>query len=195
MSAAVQCRVSAFRLLGADRKTALLAARQLNETLIPQTPGVDDLVARVIGSTNSMGEWLDQYERIVADRELADNSRRIIKSQAGIVRAHFEGHKVDRITTKDIADFINAYADQGKRRQAQLLRTRLDDIFNTAIQDGIIKLNPVTAARNPKVKVERARLTLDDYLAILEQARRHATVYRKCHAARCCHRPAPDGYC
>ena len=173
----------------------MLAARQLNETLIPQTPGVDDLVARVIGSTNSMGEWLDQYERIVADRELADNSRRIIKSQAGIVRAHFEGHKVDRITTKDIADFINAYADQGKRRQAQLLRTRLDDIFNTAIQDGIIKLNPVTAARNPKVKVERARLTLDDYLAILEQARRHATVYRKCHAARCCHRPAPDGYC
>ena len=156
--------------LGGDRNTALLAARQLNEALIPKAAGVDDLVARVIGSTNSAGEWLDQYEIIIADRELADNSRRVIKSQVGIIRDHFSSQKINQITTKDIADFINAYANQGKRRQAQLLRTRLDDIFNTAIQDGIIKVNPVTATRNPKVKVQRARIILDDYLAILEQA-------------------------
>lgn len=156
---------------GTDRDAVMLAARQLHEQLIPPQPVVDDLVARVIGSADSMGAWLDEFEKIVADRELADNSRRIIKSQVGIIREHFGRRKLKNITTKEVAGFIKDYAASGRKRQAQLLRSRLADIFDAAIEDGNITVNPVTPTRNPKAKVQRARLTLEQYRAILQQAR------------------------
>lgn len=55
---------------------------------------------------------------------------------------------------------------------AQALRSFLLDMFREAVAAGWIETNPVAVTRAPRVEVTRARLALDDFLAIYEQAKK-----------------------
>lgn len=47
------------------------------------------------------------------------------------------------------------------------MRSLLNDCFREAISLGLIQINPVTSTKTPKIKIQRARLSLEDFNTIL----------------------------
>ncbi|ENO5922062.1 tyrosine-type recombinase/integrase, partial [Salmonella enterica subsp. enterica serovar Poona] len=48
------------------------------------------------------------------------------------------------------------------------MRSTLLDIFREAIAEGLLTMNPVEATRNSRVKVKRSRLSVEEFVAIME---------------------------
>ncbi|WP_339058324.1 tyrosine-type recombinase/integrase [Candidatus Regiella endosymbiont of Tuberolachnus salignus] len=94
-------------------------------------------------------------------KTLADYQSRL----AAITHA-FADKTLNTLTTKEIAEFINSYSNQGKTTTAKLIRSLLIDMFNEAIAEGHLATNPATATKSPRVQVQRERLSLEDFLVI-----------------------------
>jgi integrase len=156
---------------GTDRSQAIKAAMQLNAKRLIEPAA--DLVARVEGTNQSMGAWLDRYWTICHERNLAANTLRVRKSFVAGLRAEFGGYRLDQITTRMIADFLQVLRDAGKDRSAQAYRSLMLDVFRTAMAEGWATTNPAEVTRAPTVKVKRARLTLDTFTTILTAAGGH----------------------
>ncbi|MFT4466227.1 MAG: phage integrase central domain-containing protein [Sodalis sp. (in: enterobacteria)] len=58
---------------------------------------------------------------------------------------HFGDFAIQKIETKDIADFLSQWVKTGKVTMANLIRAFLRDLFREAIAEGLIKTNPVEA--------------------------------------------------
>ncbi len=71
-----------------------------------------------------------------------------------------------------MAEFLNSYPEQGKTATAKLIRGVLIDLFNGAITEGHLETNPVVATKAPRVQVQRARLSLEEFL-LIRQCSRH----------------------
>ncbi|WP_074168097.1 tyrosine-type recombinase/integrase [Candidatus Arsenophonus triatominarum] len=50
----------------------------------------------------------------------------------------------------------------------------MNDIFKEALYTDIIKINPVSQTKNPKIKIQRARLSLNDFNIILKLINDHS---------------------
>lgn len=129
------------------------------------------LIDRISGiADETLEAWLDVFEKKLAGRERKPATIKQHKSMLGAIRRGLGKLVLSRIETKDVAGFLTPYVEAGKRRMAQALRSILLDIFDTAIAEGWIKFNPVTVTDLPTPKVQRARLTLEAFLAIYETA-------------------------
>ncbi|WP_186371290.1 site-specific integrase [Yersinia alsatica] len=135
------------------------AVALLERLRAPVPPPIDPAV-------NSVATWLKQYTKLLNRRELAENTMKMRILQIGYINQKFGKMQIDAITTKHIADFINAYVDEGKSSMAVNLRSVLSDVFREAIADGLISTNPVEATRTPSPKVKRERLDYEAFCKI-----------------------------
>ena len=79
------------------------------------------------------------------------------------------------IEVEAIARFLKSIAkDECK---AQQVRTALIDTYNAAREEGRVTDNPAAVTRNPRTRVARARLMLDEFLQTLERAEGRAPWY------------------
>lgn len=116
-------------------------------------------------------DWLDCYNKIILSRGLKEKSIREYEGKIKAIKSIFNNIPINSITTKDIAGAISSYTDRGKITTAKLIRISLLDIFREAIAEGHISFNPVEATRNPKAEVKRSRLSISDYMKILEASK------------------------
>jgi len=151
--------------MGSDRVRAVRAANELNAKLMP--PEVD-LVARVIGGTGRMSEWLDDYSGLLEKKDIADATRKSYRGFINVIRKGLGDYDLAAIDTPIAVDYLRRY--ESTPQMAKQLRARLKDIFDEAIREGKIKDNPINVTRNPKVTVMRERLFLDDFNMILDKA-------------------------
>jgi len=160
-----------------DRATAIRRARELNAIIARELADqvIDDIAispARRITGT-PFNVFAVHCLTLAKDRGLADNTMKTRKSLTNAAAAWFEDLALHTIGVPEIARFLKHYTDQGKNRYAQSLRSLLIDIWNDAKRDGLLPpehINPADISRRPTAKVNRARLTLDDFKAILEKA-------------------------
>lgn len=156
--------------LGRDKRMAITEAIAANLELMPRL-GERTLTERITDDrTVTFHQWLNKYDSIVQARKLKPSTMSNHRSKISIFRDYFDDKPVTDFTTKDIAQFITHYVDQGKAASAKLMRGTLLDIFREAIADGIINSNPVEASRNPKAEVKRSRLSIEDFLVIQSSA-------------------------
>jgi integrase len=82
---------------------------------------------------------------------------------------------VSKITPKEVAVFIKTAIESRGEQMTKKIRSRLRDVFRSAIEHGMIEVgkNPVEDVLNPKPAVKRMRMSLDDYRAILAEARKN----------------------
>jgi len=159
--------------LGRDRATAFREARNANAVLA-QKQG-SSLVDWVLGGdAKTLTEWMKDYEAIyIKTRSPAPNTLAMLRSQMKSINAEdFAKKQLRAITTFDISNFIDKVEAENGPRAAQQRRTALLDIFREATAKGHLDAskNPVTVVRNPKVVVQRDRLSIEQFLAIREQA-------------------------
>lgn len=74
------------------------------------------------------------------------------------------------LTTKHIADMLEAITAAGKMRTAKAVRDRMLAICTKGAALGWMTSNPATITEKPKIKVTRRRLTLDEFNAIFAKA-------------------------
>jgi integrase len=153
--------------LGRDRKTAIKEAMQANAHLASKRIS---LVERMTGAANSWAEWCDEFEKILEERERKPNTIRTQKSQMKRLRRCFPADTaVSRIETRDCSKVIDGLKAAGKLRTAQAFRAFLIDCFDRMTAKGWRKDNPASVLDHVRVKVRRARLSLE--------------VFQKLHAA------------
>jgi integrase len=127
------------------------------------------LVDRITGAADTWAEWCDEFEKIIAARDSRPNTQRTRKSQMNRLRRCFKPDVgVSRITTKDCAMVIDAIVAEGKGRTAQAFRSFLLDCFDRMIAKGKRKDNPARVLDEIRVKVKRARLTLEVFQRLYE---------------------------
>ncbi|WP_145566655.1 phage integrase Arm DNA-binding domain-containing protein [Yersinia aleksiciae] len=155
--------------VGIDKRDAINQAVEANMQLM--APDTIKLVDRISGKNSmTLHSWLVRYEEIVNTRGLKKSTLVNYKSWMGIFKVSFNDSSLSSITTKDIAEFLNAHINQGKAASAKLMRGALLDLFREAIAEGHINANPVEATRSPKVEIKRSRLTLESYKVIRKSA-------------------------
>jgi enterobacteria phage integrase len=145
--------------LGRDRRKAISEAMQANAHLSSKRVS---LVERITGSANTWAEWCDVFEGLLAERESSLNTRRARKSQMNRLRVAFAADApAGRIDTRDCAKVIDGLKLSGKHRTAQAFRSFLVDCFDRMVAKGWRKDNPARVLDEVRVKVQRARLTLE----------------------------------
>lgn len=150
--------------LGRDRHAAIKEAIQANAHL--GTTQVS-LIERIAGAANSWIEWCDEFEKILDERDSAANTRRTRKSQMNRLRGCFDpGKPAGRIETRDCSEVIDALKVAGKHRTAQAFRSFLIDCFDRMIARGWRKDNPARVLDEVRVKVQRARLSLEVFMQL-----------------------------
>lgn len=157
--------------LGTDKRAAVSAAIKLNNEF-RATLGVGDLVRRVLVDGTTMGEWLDRYYTSLQERDLADTTLRSQRSLLKQVRERFGDTLINEVTTKQCAEFFNEVRASGRQRTAQALRSTMKELFRDAIAEGLITSNPAAVTRSQAVAIQRERLTLDTFKAILAASER-----------------------
>lgn len=168
--------------LGTDKRAAFQQAIEANNYLLALSDK-PRLVDHLKGQADqTLDAWLDVFERKLAQRKLADTTRRQRAHQIKLIRKHdIAKSLVNRIDTLAISGFLNQWIDQGKHRMAQSMRSFLIDVFDRAEAEGGIPRgsNPVNVTDNAPIEVKRSRLTLDTFLVIYDAAKPLAPFVRR----------------
>ncbi|SKC22424.1 Phage integrase family protein [Kosakonia radicincitans] len=123
-----------------------------------------------------VSEWVSRYLDIQNERvnngELAKKTVAGRKSCISILQKKIPNMRLKDVDTKIIAAIIDEYKDNGKARMGQLIRASLIDFFKEAQHSGEVPPghNPALAVRNPRVKVQRSRMTFEQWKIIFETA-------------------------
>ncbi|MBN3811655.1 tyrosine-type recombinase/integrase [Paraburkholderia sp. Ac-20347] len=82
------------------------------------------------------------------------------------IKARLGDVKCSELTTKHVAQVLEAYEKQGKMQWAVNIRSRLRAICRRGMALGWMDKNPAEATDRARIKVQRQRLTLDAFNAI-----------------------------
>lgn len=155
--------------LGRDRRVAIRDALEANAHLAARRVS---LVERISGAANTWAQWCDEFEKLLAERPRSDNTVRQHRSQMKRLRSLFDADRAaGRIDTKDCAKAIDELKAAGKHRTAKAFRTFLIDCFDRMIAKGWRHDNPARVLDEVRVKVRRARLSLDVFRQLYETTR------------------------
>jgi hypothetical protein len=133
-----------------------------NEYVTAQSP---TLLERLNGSGNTVAQLLDAMP-VAPNSNTAKSWRSLDKK----IRAAIGKKLCAGVTVKDCADMIEAELEAEHERTAEALRSRLISVCAKGMAKGWMDSNPAEATEKPKVTVNRARLTLEWFNAILEVA-------------------------
>lgn len=162
--------------LGKDRAKAIAEAVEANLYIqgLTQKRRLVDRVAGIDGDT--IGDWCEKYREKIEikfrDGDIAASTRDSYRQKTTMVKGRWDDRKIAAITTRDVAEFLATWSDAGKKRMAQAMRSFLIDFFNAAVAAGWVSFNPAAPTEATRVKVARARLTLEEFVVIYEVAKR-----------------------
>jgi len=171
-----------FHSLGTDEAEAKQVATEANMIIAEQRTrqilSVNDRLARMKGRRTdiTVTEWLDKYMAIQEERlrhnELRPNSFKQKNKPVRLFREHCGLQHLKDITTLDIAEITDAIKAEGHNRMAQVVRLVLIDVFKEAQHSGHVPpgYNPAQATKQPRNKVTRQRLSLDEWKKIYTSA-------------------------
>lgn len=159
--------------LGRDRAHAFSEARAANAVLATLKPSsLADWVAGKVDYT--LAEWLPVYKELWKEK-VEPKPESIAAAESYLRRlaeAEFASRRMPDISTSMIAQYLEAYKVERGATSAKQMRSKLRDVFRWAETQGVIEKgrSPVAATMAPKVKVVRERLSLEQFLAIRDQA-------------------------
>jgi integrase len=159
--------------LGRDRAHAFSEARAANAVLATMKPSsLADWVAGKVEYT--LAEWLPVYKQLWMEKvepkpatvAAADSYMRRLEE------CNFADRRLVDVSTAMVAQYLETYKVERGATSARQMRSKMADIFRWAETQGLIEAgrSPVTATRAHKVTVVRERMSLEQFLAIREQA-------------------------
>lgn len=174
-----------FHSLGTNEKEAKQVASEANDIIAEQRTrqilSVNQKIALIRDSREfiTVTTWLDRYLEIQQERleagEIKINSVKQKKKPVELLRQHSGMLYLKDITALDVAEIIDAVKAQGHTRMAQVVRMGIIDVFKEAQHAGQVPpgYNPAQATKQPRNRVTRLRLSLDEWKVIYLAAEQH----------------------
>ena len=171
-----------FHSLGTDEAEAKQVANEANTIIAEQRTrqilSVNERLSKMKGKRTdiTVTEWIDKYiviqEERLKNNELRPNSFRQKNKPLRLFREHCGMRYLKDIETIDIAEITDAIKNDGFSRMAQVVRIVLVDVFKEAQHAGYVPpgYNPAMATKQPRHKVTRQRLSLEEWKSIYEAA-------------------------
>ena len=169
-----------FHSLGTDEAEAVAIAIEANSRLAEQRSrqilAVSDIIATSKGKAITASTWLDRYWKIQDERldsgDIKLNTYKQKKKPVSLMRERVGMKLISSVDVRDIALILDESISEGQPRMAQVIRSVLIDVFKEAQHAGEVPpgFNPALATKQPRRKIVRQRLSLDEWQQIVDIA-------------------------
>jgi len=169
-----------FHALGTDEAEAIAIATEANARLAEQRSrqilAISDRIATSKGKAITTNTWLDRYWKIQDERlkngDIRPNTYKQKAKPVSLLRETVGMKLISAVDVRDVAQILESYVTEGQPRMAQVIRSVLIDIFKEAQHYGEVPpgYNPALATKQPRRKITRQRLNLDEWQKIFEIA-------------------------
>ncbi|CDG21015.1 Prophage lambda integrase [Xenorhabdus poinarii G6] len=158
------------------KEIAIEANSRLAEQRSRQVMAISDRVAKVNGKEITVNTWLDKYWQIQEERlslgDIKPNTFKQKRKPVELMRQALAMKPLPSVDARDIASILDEYKIAGQPRMAQVVRSVLIDVFKEAQHAGEVPpgYNPALATKQPRRKITRQRLKLEEWKQIFEIA-------------------------
>ncbi|WP_059259387.1 site-specific integrase [Escherichia albertii] len=169
-----------FHSLGANEAEAIAIATEANtrqaEQRTRQILAISDRIATSKGKAITTSTWLDRYQAIQDDRlksgDIKLNTYKQKAKPVSLLRERAGMKLISSVDVRDIAQLLDEYITAGQPRMAQVVRSVLIDVFKEAQHYGEVPpgYNPALATKQPRRKITRQRLSLEEWQKIFDIA-------------------------
>ncbi|CAH3952859.1 MULTISPECIES: site-specific integrase [Enterobacter] len=165
-----------FHSLGTDEAEATAIAIEANARLAEQRTrqvlAISDRIAASKGKAITTNTWLDRYWKIQDERlesgDIRPNTYKQKAKPVALLRETVGMKLISAVDVRDIAQILESYVSEGQPRMAQVIRSVLIDVFKEAQHYGEVPpgYNPALATKQPRRRITRQRLNLDEWQKI-----------------------------
>lgn len=169
-----------FHALGTNEAEAIAIATEANTRLAEQRTrqilAISDRIATSKGKAITTSTWLDRYQAIQDDRlksgDIRLNTYKQKAKPVSLLRERAGMKLISAVDVRDIAQLLDEYIAAGRPRMAQVVRSVLIDAFKEAQHYGEVPpgYNPALATKQPRRKITRQRLSLEEWKKIFDIA-------------------------
>lgn len=169
-----------FHSLGTNEAEAIAIATEANARLAEQHSrqilAISDRIATSKGKSITAVTWLDRYWKIQEERytsgDIKANTYRQKAKPVALLKERAGMKFISSVDVRDIAQILDEYVSEGQPRMAQVIRSVLIDVFKEAQHYGEVPpgYNPALATKQPRRKITRQRLNLEEWQKIFEIA-------------------------
>lgn len=169
-----------FHALGTNEAEAIAIATEANTRLAEQRTrqilAISDRFATSKGKAITTSTWLDRYQAIQDDRlksgDIRLNTYKQKAKPVSLLRERAGMKLISAVDVRDIAQLLDEYIAAGRPRMAQVVRSVLIDVFKEAQHYGEVPpgYNPALATKQPRRKITRQRLSLEEWKKIFDIA-------------------------
>ncbi|EMI6902183.1 phage integrase Arm DNA-binding domain-containing protein [Escherichia coli] len=169
-----------FHALGTNETEAIAVATEANTRLAEQRTrqilAISDRIATSKGKAITTSTWLDRYQAIQNDRlksgDIKLNTYKQKAKPVSLLRERAGLKLISAVDVRDIAQLLDEYIAAGQPRMAQVVRSVLIDVFKEAQHYGEVPpgYNPALATKQPRRKITRQRLSLEEWKKIFDIA-------------------------
>ncbi|WP_368494758.1 site-specific integrase [Escherichia coli] len=169
-----------FHSLGTNEAEAIAIATEANSRLAEQRTrqilAISDRIATSKGKAITTSTWLDRYQAIQDDRlksgDIKLNTYKQKAKPVSLLRERAGMKLISSVDVRDIAQLLEEYITAGQPRMAQVVRSVLIDVFKEAQHYGEVPpgYNPALATKQPRRKITRQRLSLEEWQKIFDIA-------------------------
>lgn len=169
-----------FHALGTNEAEAIAIATEANTRLAEQRTrqilAISDRIATSKGKAITTSTWLDRYQAIQDDRlksgDIRLNTYKQKAKPVSLLRERAGMKLISAVDVRDIAQLLDEYIAAGRPRMAQVVHSVLIDVFKEAQHYGEVPpgYNPALATKQPRRKITRQRLSLEEWKKIFDIA-------------------------
>lgn len=169
-----------FHALGTNEAEAIAIATEANTRLAEQRTrqilAISDRIATSKGKAITTSTWLDRYQAIQDDRlksgDIRLNTYKQKTKPVSLLKERAGMKLISAVDVRDIAQLLDEYIAAGQPRMAQVVRSVLIDVFKEAQHYGEVPpgYNPALATKQPRRKITRQRLSLEEWQKIFDIA-------------------------
>ncbi|ELH7428544.1 phage integrase Arm DNA-binding domain-containing protein [Escherichia coli] len=171
-----------FHSLGTNEAEAIAIAiateanTRLAEQRTRQILAISDRIATSKGKAITTSSWLERYQAIQDDRlksgDIKLNTYKQKAKPVSLLRERAGMKLISSVDVRDIAQLLDEYITAGQPRMAQVVRSVLIDVFKEAQHYGEVPpgYNPALATKQPRRKITRQRLSLEEWQKIFDIA-------------------------
>ena len=181
----IRCQINKIRITASGKYLDICKARFIEKisksfTQIPLQAERTSKKKQQTPLMPYMQKWLESVKKpFVKDDTYSD----YIRSINNYIKPNFGDKYLENIQSFELQDFINEISNSGKNRTAKKVYQILSPLFEYAVADGVIPLNPMA-----KVKLARYEqkhgvpLTIEEEYVLLQEIKRNPSVYNQAFA-------------